>query len=136
MYGNFIFPPRKTAQRTWCRQLVRPSLTGFSCYTRERFPLSFFCPVSRKRSLVIHLRWQMFLSASIYCRPPGFTVVSPGKYLAGSLQSGCTANLTGAQYILLSAYQNPQHFLPFARGNQLWSYYIIPCNEKRGKISA
>jgi len=24
--------------------------------------------------------------------------VSPGKYLAGGLQSGCTANLTGAQY--------------------------------------
>ncbi len=37
----------------------------------------------------------------LYCRPPGFTVVSPGKYLAGGLQSGLTANLTGAQYRLL-----------------------------------
>ena len=35
----------------------------------------------------------------VYCRPPGFTVVSPGKFLAGGLQSGRTANLTGAQYI-------------------------------------
>ena len=34
----------------------------------------------------------------LYYRPPGFTVVSPGKYLAGGLQSGCTANLTGVQY--------------------------------------
>ena len=34
----------------------------------------------------------------VYCRPPGLTVVSPAKYLAGGLQSGCTANLTGAQY--------------------------------------
>ena len=39
----------------------------------------------------------------IYCSPPGFTVVSPGKYLAGGLQSGRTANLTGAQYILQPA---------------------------------
>ena len=36
--------------------------------------------------------------SQLYCRPPGFTVVSPGKYLAGGLQSGRTANLTGAQY--------------------------------------
>ena len=34
----------------------------------------------------------------VYCRPPGFTVVPPGKYLAGGLQSDCTANLTGVQY--------------------------------------
>lgn len=34
----------------------------------------------------------------IYCRLPGFTVVSSGKYLAGGLQSSCTANLIGAQY--------------------------------------
>ncbi len=38
--------------------------------------------------------------AILYCRPPGFTVVSPGKYLAGGLQSGRTANLTDAQYEL------------------------------------
>ncbi len=36
----------------------------------------------------------------LYCRPPGFTVVPPGKYLAGGQQSDCTANLTGVQYIL------------------------------------
>ena len=36
--------------------------------------------------------------AFLYCRPPGFTVASPGKCLAGGLQSGCTANLTGLQY--------------------------------------
>ncbi len=36
--------------------------------------------------------------AKLYCRPPEFTVVPPGKYLAGGLQSGCTANLTGVQY--------------------------------------
>ncbi len=35
---------------------------------------------------------------ALYCRPPGFTVVPPGKYLAGGLQSDCTANLTGVQY--------------------------------------
>lgn len=34
----------------------------------------------------------------IHCRPPGFTVMSPGKCMAGGLQSGCTANSTGAQY--------------------------------------
>ena len=39
------------------------------------------------------LHWE-----DLYCRPPGFTVMPPGKYLAGGLQSGCTANLTGAQY--------------------------------------
>ena len=39
------------------------------------------------------LHWE-----DLYCRLPGFTVVPPGKYLAGGLQSGCTANLTGAQY--------------------------------------
>ena len=38
----------------------------------------------------------------LYCRPPGFTVMPTGKYLAGGLQSGCTANSTGAQYILTS----------------------------------
>ena len=34
----------------------------------------------------------------LYCRPPGFTVMPPGKYLAGGLQPGCTANLTSAQF--------------------------------------
>ena len=34
----------------------------------------------------------------LYCRPPGFTVVPPGKHPAGGLQSDCTANLTGVQY--------------------------------------
>jgi len=34
----------------------------------------------------------------LYCRPPGFTVMPPGKYSAGGLQSGCTVNLTGVQY--------------------------------------
>ena len=34
------------------------------------------------------------------CRPPGFTVESLGKCLAGGLQSGCTVKLTGAQYKL------------------------------------
>jgi len=29
----------------------------------------------------------------ICCRPPEFTVMSQGKYLAGGLQSDCTANL-------------------------------------------
>ena len=28
-------------------------------------------------------------------------MVSPGKYLAGGLQSGCTANLTGTQYKIM-----------------------------------
>ncbi len=36
----------------------------------------------------------------LYRRLPGFTVIPPGKYLAGGPQSGCTANLTGAQYNL------------------------------------
>ncbi len=34
----------------------------------------------------------------LYCRPPEFTVVLLGKYLAGGLQSSCTANLTNTQY--------------------------------------
>ena len=34
----------------------------------------------------------------LYCRSPEFTVMPPGKYQAGGLQSGCTANSTGAQY--------------------------------------
>ena len=34
----------------------------------------------------------------LYCRSPEFTVMPPGKYPAGGLQSGCTANSTGAQY--------------------------------------
>ena len=29
-------------------------------------------------------------------------MVPPGKYLAGGLQSDCTANLTGVQYILIT----------------------------------
>ena len=33
---------------------------------------------------------------SLYCRPPGFTVVSPGKHLAGGLQSGRAAKHTQA----------------------------------------
>ena len=41
---------------------------------------------------------------SLYCRPPGFTVVSPGKHLAGGLQSGRAANFTGAQYSKLRLY--------------------------------
>ena len=36
--------------------------------------------------------------ARIILQTARFTVVSPGKCLAGGLQSGCTANLTGAQY--------------------------------------
>ncbi len=32
--------------------------------------------------------------SDLYCRPPGFAVMPPGKHLAGGLQSGCTANLT------------------------------------------
>ena len=40
------------------------------------------------------------ISYDVYCRPPGFTVMPSGKYLAGGLQSGCTANSTGAQYKL------------------------------------
>ena len=35
---------------------------------------------------------------SVNCRPPGFIVMSLGKYLAGGLQSGYTVNLAGAQY--------------------------------------
>ena len=34
----------------------------------------------------------------LYCRPPGFIVMLLEKQLAGGLQSGCTANLTGVQY--------------------------------------
>jgi len=41
-------------------------------------------------------------SVMIYRRPPGFTVMPPGKYLAGGLQSDCTANLIGVQYNLRS----------------------------------
>ena len=37
-------------------------------------------------------------ASALYCRPPGFTVMPPGKYLAGGLQSGCTANSIGVQY--------------------------------------
>ena len=48
------------------------------------------------RSEYQNRQWCGFLD--IYCRPPGFTVMPPGKYLAGGLQSGCTANLTGEQY--------------------------------------
>lgn len=33
-------------------------------------------------------------------RPLGFTVMLPGKYLAGGLQPGCIANLVGVQYKL------------------------------------
>ena len=42
----------------------------------------------------------------IYCRLPGFTVMPSGKYLAGGLQSGCTANSTGVQYKLNSFNKN------------------------------
>ncbi|HBA50368.1 MAG TPA: hypothetical protein DCZ91_21750, partial [Lachnospiraceae bacterium] len=39
--------------------------------------------------LVFILAVLLLLTYSIlYCRPPGFTVVFPGKYLAGGLQSG------------------------------------------------
>ena len=37
-------------------------------------------------------------AADLYCRPPGFTWMPQGKYLAGGLQSGRTANLVGVQY--------------------------------------
>jgi hypothetical protein len=47
----------------------------------------------------------------LYCRPPGFTVVSSGKHLAGGLQSGCTANLTGMQYNLQIGYINMAPFM-------------------------
>jgi hypothetical protein len=36
--------------------------------------------------------WQILVIVSLCCRPPGFTVASPGKCLAGA------ANLTDAQY--------------------------------------
>ncbi|HBA46434.1 MAG TPA: hypothetical protein DCZ91_01255 [Lachnospiraceae bacterium] len=42
----------------------------------------------------------MLLSAGIYYRPSELTVVSPGKYLTGGLQPGCTVNLPGAQHKL------------------------------------
>ena len=38
------------------------------------------------------------VEVQLYCRPPGFTLMLQGKYLAGGLQSGCTANSTGVQY--------------------------------------
>ena len=43
------------------------------------------------------------ITVLLYCRPPGFTVMPQGKYLAGGLQSGCTANSIGAQYIFTLA---------------------------------
>ena len=36
-------------------------------------------------------------AGNLYYRPPGFAVMPPGRYLAGGLQSGCSANLIGAQ---------------------------------------
>ena len=42
----------------------------------------------------------------LYCRPPGFTGMPQGKYLAGGLQSGCTANSIGAQYKYLFIGEN------------------------------
>ncbi len=50
----------------------------------------------------------LFRLRLIYCRPPGFTVMPPGKYLAGGLQSGCTANSTGAQYKMLGLSGNKE----------------------------
>ena len=38
-------------------------------------------------------------------------MVSSGKHLAGGLQSGCTANLTGAQYNLQIGYINMAPFM-------------------------
>ena len=46
----------------------------------------------------------------LYCKPPGFTVMPQRKYLAGGLQSGCTAASTDAQYKMLPG---------------IWSYYTI-----------
>jgi len=34
-------------------------------------------------------------SSFLYCRPPEFTVMQPGKCSAGDLQSGHTENLNG-----------------------------------------
>ena len=46
------------------------------------------------------IRFALNRLRKLYCRPPGFTLMPQGKYLAGGLQSGCTANSTGVQYIL------------------------------------
>ncbi len=62
-----------------------------------------FAAMSSGLSLVSRAAWQILAIVSIYCRPPGFIVVSMGKCLAGGLQSGCTVKLTGAQYILHNA---------------------------------
>ncbi len=40
----------------------------------------------------------MYLVPFLYCRPPEFTLMPQGKYLAGGQQSGCTVNSTGVQY--------------------------------------
>ena len=50
------------------------------------------------------------LSMQLYCKPPGFTVMPQRKYLAGGLQSGCTATSTDAQYKMLPG---------------IWSYYTM-----------
>lgn len=54
--------------------------------------------IGQVRDDVVKMVNHMPIGIEIYCRPPGFTLVSSGKYLTGGLQSGCTANLASAQY--------------------------------------
>ena len=59
-------------------------------------PFSYMQNNKTSRCTRLGLRPVSFTSvatAGLYCRPPGFTVMPPEKYLAGGLQSGCTANL-------------------------------------------
>ena len=85
----------------------------------------------------VHLVFQDFFPQKLqqlYCRPPEFTLMPQGKYLAGGLQSGCTANSTGVQYILgfqsgrLGEYKDVERTL---RGNQTRRKKIWPGHQLR-----
>ena len=57
---------------------------------------------TRANPLFFMLLSSPFPAHLLYCRPSGFTAMPPGKHLADNLQSGCTVDLTCAQYICLS----------------------------------
>ena len=74
-----------------------PCLIGY--ISEIIFPFYGFFNCKPIRFDIIHRFGSFPGQHDLYCRPPGFTLMLLGKYLAGGLQSGRTANLVGVQYI-------------------------------------
>ena len=87
LYGEGTDQNRMDGTMSWRIMMMQPD--------GGEIPIAF--SASRVKKGVL-MTWQDWERCQAYCRPPGFSVMPQGKYPAGGLQSGCTANSTDAQY--------------------------------------